>query len=92
MLWPTAAPATQEQETDKVIDRTAENDKLFGVTCSRFDDPDLALPPLLLKGLQEMRPPFIRPSKIQAASLPKIWQGRELLAQASAASVSCGRA
>lgn len=68
-----------EQETDTVLDKTPSTDALYGVTCQSFDDPLLGLPPLLLKGLQEMK--FVRPSKIQAASLPKIWAGRELLAQ-----------
>ena len=69
----------QEVETDRVLDKTPSTDPLFAVTCNSFDDATLALPPALLKGLQEMK--FVRPSKIQAASLPKIWSGRELLAQ-----------
>mmetsp|Transcript_14677 Transcript_14677/g.47979 ORF Transcript_14677/g.47979 Transcript_14677/m.47979 type:complete len:475 (-) Transcript_14677:343-1767(-) len=69
----------QEQETDTVLDKTPSTDALYGVICQSFDDEKLGLPPLLLKGLQEMK--FVRPSKIQAASLPKIWAGRELLAQ-----------
>ncbi|EOD32181.1 hypothetical protein EMIHUDRAFT_449552, partial [Emiliania huxleyi CCMP1516] len=69
----------QEAETDTVLDKTSPTDALYGVTCTSFDDEKLGLPPLLLKGLQEMK--FVRPSKIQAASLPKIWAGRELLAQ-----------
>jgi len=69
----------QEVETDLVLDKTLSTDQLYGVTVSSFDDPSLSLHPLLLKGLQEMK--FVRPSKIQAASLPKVQAGRELLAQ-----------
>jgi len=68
-----------EKATDQVIDKTNPDDRLHSVTCNSFDAPELALPPALLKGLYEMN--FVRPSKIQAASLPKIWAGRNLLAQ-----------
>jgi len=68
-----------EKATDQVIDKTAPDDRLHSVTCNSFDSPELALPPALLKGLYEIN--FVRPSKIQAASLPKIWAGRNLLAQ-----------
>lgn len=68
-----------EKAGDQVLDRTATGDALHSVTCNSFDAPELALPPALLKGLFEMK--FVRPSRIQAASLPKIWAGRNLLAQ-----------
>ena len=69
----------QERETDTVLDKTSATDPLYAKTIESFQDETLSLPPLLLRGLQEMK--FVRPSKIQAASLPKIWAGRELLAQ-----------
>jgi ATP-dependent RNA helicase DDX19/DBP5 len=69
----------REQDTDVVIDKTDKADPLYARTCSSFEDERLELPAPLLKGLNEMR--FVRPSKIQAASLPKIWAGRNLLAQ-----------
>ena len=75
-------PETQrldEKEGDEVIDSTSQNDALHSVTIDKFDSPQLALPPSLLKGLYEMN--FVRPSRIQAISLPKIWGGRNLLAQ-----------
>lgn len=68
-----------EKPSDQVIDKTAPDDRLHSVTCNSFDTAELALPPALLKGLYEIN--FVRPSKIQAASLPKIWAGRNLLAQ-----------
>jgi ATP-dependent RNA helicase DDX19/DBP5 len=68
-----------EKEGDEVIDGTSQNDALHSVTIDKFDSPQLALPPSLLKGLYEMN--FVRPSRIQAISLPKIWAGRNLLAQ-----------
>jgi len=73
------ATGLREQDTDVVIDKTDKADPLYARTCSSFDDERLELPAPLLKGLNEMK--FIRPSKIQAASLPKIWAGRNLLAQ-----------
>ena len=69
----------REQDTDVVIDKTDKADPLYARTISSFEDERLDLPAPLLKGLNEMR--FVRPSKIQAASLPKIWAGRNLLAQ-----------
>ena len=75
-------PETQrldEKEGDEVIDGTSQNDALHAVSIDKFDSPQLALPPSLLKGLYEMN--FVRPSRIQAISLPKIWAGRNLLAQ-----------
>jgi len=69
----------QEKEGDKVIDRTDKNDPLYAKTVTSFEDERLDLPPELKKALFEMK--FVRPSKIQAASLPKIWAGRNLLAQ-----------
>jgi len=75
-------PETQrldEKESDEVIDGTSPTDALHSVTIDKFDSPNLALPPSLLKGLYEMN--FVRPSRIQAISLPKIWAGRNLLAQ-----------
>ena len=68
-----------EKAGDEVIDGTSQNDALHSVTVDKFDSPNLALPPSLLKGLYEMN--FVRPSRIQAISLPKIWAGRNLLAQ-----------
>jgi len=68
-----------EKEDDEVIDGTSQTDALHSVTINKFDDPGLGLPPSLLKGLYEMN--FVRPSRIQAISLPKIWNGRNLLAQ-----------
>jgi len=68
-----------EKPDDQVIDKTDHTDRLHSVTCNSFDAAELALPAPLLKGLYEMN--FVRPSKIQAASLPKIWAGRNLLAQ-----------
>jgi ATP-dependent RNA helicase DDX19/DBP5 len=68
-----------EKADDEVIDGTAQTDALHAVTVDRFDSEKLALDPLLLKGLAEMN--FVRPSRIQAISLPKIWHGRNLLAQ-----------
>ena len=68
-----------EKEGDEVIDGTSQTDSLHSVTIDKFDSPTLALPPSLLKGLYEMN--FVRPSRIQAISLPKIWAGRNLLAQ-----------
>merc|ERR1719375_931311 len=68
-----------EKASDEVIDGTSQSDALHAVTVDRFDSPNLALPPSLLKGLNEMN--FTRPSRIQAISLPKIWAGRNLLAQ-----------
>ena len=76
---PEAITALTEKATDQVIDMGDANDRLQSVVCTSFDAPELALPPALLKGLYEMN--FTRPSKIQAASLPKIWDGRNLLAQ-----------
>ena len=69
----------REQDTDVVIDKTDKSDPLYARTITSFEDERLELPAPLLKGLNEMR--FVRPSKIQAASLPKIWAGRNLLAQ-----------
>uniref|UniRef100_A0A7S0JBB2 RNA helicase n=1 Tax=Calcidiscus leptoporus TaxID=127549 RepID=A0A7S0JBB2_9EUKA len=69
----------QEKDTDEVIDKTAHDDPLHSKTCLTFDDAELALTPLILQGLREMN--FMRPSKIQAFSLPKIWSKRDLLAQ-----------
>ena len=69
----------QEKEGDKVIDRTDKNDPLYAKTVTNFEDERLELPAELKKALFEMK--FVRPSKIQAASLPKIWGGRNLLAQ-----------
>jgi len=69
----------REQDTDVVIDKTDKADPLYARTVSSFEDERLDLPAPLLKGLNEIR--FVRPSKIQAASLPKIWAGRNLLAQ-----------
>ena len=68
-----------EKAGDEVIDGTSSNDALHSVTVDKFDSPTLALPPTLLKGLYEMN--FVRPSRIQAISLPKIWGGGNLLAQ-----------
>jgi len=68
-----------EKAGDEVIDGTSQNDALHAVSIDKFDSPQLALPPSLLKGLYEMN--FVRPSRIQAISLPKIWAGRNLLAQ-----------
>jgi len=68
-----------EKAGDEVIDGTSQGDALHAVTIDKFDSPQLALPPSLLKGLYEMN--FVRPSRIQAISLPKIWAGRNLLAQ-----------
>ena len=73
------AQKLDEKEGDEVIDGTSQNDALHAVTVDKFDSPQLALPPSLLKGLYEMN--FVRPSRIQAISLPKIWAGRNLLAQ-----------
>ena len=73
------AQKLDEKEGDEVIDGTSQNDALHSVTIDKFDSPQLALPPSLLKGLYEMN--FVRPSRIQAISLPKIWAGRNLLAQ-----------
>ena len=67
----------REVASDQVIDTTPQTDNLDAI--SSFEDERLALPPLLLKGLHEMK--FVRPSKIQAASLPRIWAERDLLAQ-----------
>merc|ERR1711988_1581274 len=64
---------------DEVIDGTSPTDALHSVTIDKFDSPTLMLPPSLLKGLYEMN--FVRPSRIQAIALPKIWAGRNLLAQ-----------
>jgi hypothetical protein len=69
----------REAETDRVLDKSSSNDALHSVTVTSFNDPKLALPENLLKALYEMK--FVRPSKIQAAALPKIWAGRNLLAQ-----------
>ena len=69
----------QEKEGDRVIDKTDKADPLYAKTVTSFEDERLELPAELLKGLFEMK--FVRPSKIQAASLPKIWAGRNLLAQ-----------
>ena len=69
----------QEKEGDRVIDKTDKADPLYAKTVTSFEDERLELPAPLLKGLFEMK--FVRPSKIQAASLPKIWAGRNLLAQ-----------
>lgn len=69
----------REAETDRVLDKSSSNDALHSVTVATFNDPKLALPENLLKALYEMK--FVRPSKIQAAALPKIWAGRNLLAQ-----------
>lgn len=63
-----------------MIDKSDRSDPLFAVSITSFEDPKLDLGPLILKGLYEMK--FSRPSKIQAASLPKIKVGRNLLAQA----------
>jgi len=68
-----------EKEDDEVIDGTSQTDALHSVTINKFDDPQLELPKSLLQGLYEMN--FVRPSRIQAISLPKIWNGRNLLAQ-----------
>ena len=68
-----------EKAGDEVIDGTSQTDALHSVTIDKFDSPQLALPPTILKGLYEMN--FVRPSRIQAISLPKIWAGRNLLAQ-----------
>ena len=73
------ATGLDEKAGDEVIDGTSQNDALHSVTIDKFDSPQLALPPSLLKGLYEMN--FVRPSRIQAISLPKIWAGRNLLAQ-----------
>ena len=73
------AQRLNEKEDDEGIDGTSQTDALHSVKVEKFDSPDLALPPLLLKGLYEMN--FVRPSRIQAISLPKIWAGRNLLAQ-----------
>mmetsp|Transcript_7118 Transcript_7118/g.18235 ORF Transcript_7118/g.18235 Transcript_7118/m.18235 type:complete len:462 (-) Transcript_7118:164-1549(-) len=70
----------REKESDQVIDKSDRKDALFAVSITSFEDPELGLDPLVLKGLYEMK--FSRPSKIQAASLPKITMGRNLLAQA----------
>ena len=63
----------------EVIDGTSQTDALHSVTIGRFDDPNLALPNSLVRGLFEMN--FTRPSRIQAISLPKIWRNDNLLAQ-----------
>lgn len=68
-----------EKASDEVIDGTSPTDALHSVKIEKFDSPQLALPPSLLKGLYEMN--FVRPSRIQAIALPKIWAGRNLLAQ-----------
>ncbi len=68
-----------EKEDDEEIDLTSMADALHSMTILRFDDPRLALPPSLIKGLYEMN--FTKPSKIQAISLPKIWANYNLLAQ-----------
>lgn len=68
-----------EKAGDEVIDGTSQTDALHAVTIDKFDSSMLQLPPALLKGLFEMN--FVRPSRIQAISLPKIWAGRNLLAQ-----------
>jgi ATP-dependent RNA helicase DDX19/DBP5 len=68
-----------EVPDDKMIDGTSPTDALHSVMIKRFDDPKLALPPSLIKGLYEMN--FTTPSKIQAISLPKIWANYNLLAQ-----------
>lgn len=68
-----------EREDDETVDGTSQTDALHSVKYERFDAPELALPPALRQGLNEMN--FVRPSRIQAISLPKIWAGRNLLAQ-----------
>ena len=68
-----------ERDDDEEVDGTSQTDALHSVRIDKFDAPELGLPPSLLKGLYEMN--FVRPSRIQAISLPKIWAGRNLLAQ-----------
>lgn len=63
-----------------MIDKSDKKDPLYAISITSFEDPSLELGELILKGLYEMK--FSRPSKIQAASLPKIKMGRNLLAQA----------
>lgn len=63
-----------------MIDKSDKKDPLYAISITSFEDPALELGELILKGLYEMK--FSRPSKIQAASLPKIKMGRNLLAQA----------
>ncbi|KAJ1617163.1 P-loop containing nucleoside triphosphate hydrolase protein [Pavlovales sp. CCMP2436] len=70
----------RENESDQVIDKSDKKDPLYAISITSFEDPTLELGELILKGLFEMK--FSRPSKIQAASLPKIKMGRNLLAQA----------
>ena len=65
--------------TKSVSDKNGTNDRLHSETCNSFDSPELALPASLLKWLCEIN--FMLHSKNQAASLPKIWAGRNLLAQ-----------
>lgn len=69
----------QERPDDQIMDNTNSSDALKDMTIDTFNSPQLALPESLLKGLYEMN--FVRPSRIQAISLPKIWSGRNLLAQ-----------
>ena len=68
-----------EREDDQIMDNTGSTDALKDMLIETFNSPALALPESLLKGLYEMN--FVRPSRIQAISLPKIWDGRNLLAQ-----------
>ena len=63
----------------EVIDGTSQTDALHSVTIGRLDDPNLALPHSLVRGLYEMN--FTTPSRIQAIALPKIWANYNLLAQ-----------
>ena len=47
---------------------------MHSVTVTSFNDPKLALPENLLEALYEMK--FVRPSKIQAAALPRSGRGQ----------------
>jgi len=68
-----------EREDDQIMDNTGSTDALKDQLIEAFNSPALGLPESLLKGLYEMN--FVRPSRIQAISLPKIWAGRNILAQ-----------